>query len=259
MKISLIIPVYNSSQIMNELNNRIHKVFVNLKLIDNFELILVNDCSNDDSWDKIKNLASTFPYIKGINLSKNFGQHNAIMAGLNNCNGEKIITLDDDLQHSPEFFPDILDKLDDFDVCYTYYRNRQHQKWKTIVSNINNILSSFLLDKSLNIYLSSFRGFRRSVATKIIDFKDPDIYLDGLILKSTNKIAMITINHSARLKGDSNYTFKKLLILWSDMVLNFSFYPFRSSSVIGVLLKIIVKLFRKKRRVQYEILEKTFT
>jgi|TARA_B110000914_G_scaffold212267_1_gene213055 glycosyltransferase involved in cell wall biosynthesis len=258
MKLSLIIPVYNAGEIINELNSRILKVITDLNLINSFELIFINDSSVDNSWDQIKSLSFKFSYIKGINLSKNFGQHNAIMAGLNNCSGEKIITLDDDLQHPPEFFSNILSQLEDFDACYTYYRKRKHLKWKKIVSQINNIFSSFLLNKPLNIYLSSFRGFKKNIASEVVNFKRPSVYLDGLILKATKKITMITVDHDARLKGHSNYNFKKLLILWSTMVLNFSFYPFRTASLFGIILRFFVKLFIKKNKLQYEILEKTF-
>jgi glycosyltransferase involved in cell wall biosynthesis len=104
MKISVIVPVYNSSQILSELNRRVFNSIDKMGLSKKFEFLLINDCSSDNSWELIKNLSYKYSYIKGINLSQNFGQHNAIMAGLNNCTGEKIITLDDDLQHPPEFF-----------------------------------------------------------------------------------------------------------------------------------------------------------
>ena len=156
MKISVIVPVYNSSQILSELNRRVFNSIDKMGFSKEFEFLLVNDYSSDSSWEIIKNLSSKYTYIKGINLSQNFGQHNAIMAGLNNCTGEKIITLDDDLQHPPEFFSNILEELKNSDVCYTYYKNRQHIKWKKIVSRINNIVSSFLLNKPFHIYMSSF-------------------------------------------------------------------------------------------------------
>jgi undecaprenyl-phosphate 4-deoxy-4-formamido-L-arabinose transferase len=259
MKLSVIIPVYNSSEILNELHLRINKVISETKLENNFEILMINDCSKDDSWKIIKNLSSKYSYIKGINLSRNFGQHGAIMAGLNYCNGEKIITLDDDLQHPPEFFPNILEKLDNFDVCYTYYDNRQHIRWKRLVSYINNIVSSFLLNKPFYIYMSSFRGLKKNVIENMIKNKGPNVYLDSLILKSTKKIGMITVKHYARKKGESNYTFKKLLMLWSNMVLNFSFYPLRITSVFGSILKFLIKFLRKNTDLkQYEISEKTF-
>ena len=182
------------------------------------------------------------------------------MAGLNNCEGECVITMDDDLQHPPEFFFNILEKLKEFDVCYTYYKNRKHVKWKKIVSKINNIVSSFLLNKQLNIYMSSYRGIKRDVVKKIIINEDANVYLDSFIIKTTKNIGMITVDHFARKKGESNYTLNKLLILWSNMVLNFSFYPLRIASLLGSVLKIIVKILRigNSNKVQFEIIEKTF-
>ncbi len=104
MKLSIIVPVYNSADILEDLCQRINKVLVEIKYDKITELILVNDSSSDKSWDKIFELSSKYSYIIGINLSENFGQHNALMAGFNNSKGEHIITLDDDLQHPPEYF-----------------------------------------------------------------------------------------------------------------------------------------------------------
>ena len=256
MEVSIIIPVYNSALMLEELVRRIKTTMNNLNFINNYELLLINDSSADDSWKTIVRLIQEFSFIKGINLSDNFGQHSAIMAGLNNCNGKYIITIDDDLQHPPEFFPDILEKLKSKDVCYTNYRNRKHTGWKKFVSNINNIVSSFILGKPLEIYMSSYRGMTNKIKNNIIQFKKPDVYIDGLIINSTKNIGMITIEHHARKFGESNYNLRKLSILWSNMILNFSFLPFRTISIIGMLLKIIIKLIRKKNnKKQFEILE----
>lgn len=258
MKLSIIVPVYNSSDILNELHRRILKTVTKMNLVNDFELILINDFSVDESWKNIRILSNRYKYIKGINLTENFGQHNALMAGFNHAKGDYIITLDDDLQHPPESFPKIVDKLENFDVCYTYYKNRQHVYWKKAVSYINNVVSSFLLNKSLKIYMSSFRGLKKNVVAEIIKFKNPDVYLDGLIIRSTKKIGMITVEHHARLSGDSNYDLRKLLILWSNMLLNFKFFPLRFASFPGSILKFIIKIFRKKnKKLQYRILEKT--
>ena len=258
MKLSIIIPVYNSSEILDELNQKIIKVMEKIKLINNFELFLINDYSKDNSWEKIKKMSKKFPFIRGLNLKKNYGQHNALMAGMNHCNGDYIITMDDDLQHPPEFIPDILKKLELCDVCYTNYRNRKHIGWKKLVSKLNNLVSSFLLNKPLKIYMSSFRGLRKEIITNIIKFKKPDVYIDGLIINETKRIEMITVDHHSRKSGQSNYTFKKLLILWSNMMLNYSFLPIRISSIFGIFLKLLIILFRKKNTDnQFEILEKT--
>ncbi len=256
MKVSIIVPVYNSSSMLEELVQRVNKTMNNLEFQNDYELLLINDSSKDNSWKTIARLIEQFSFIKGINLTENFGQHNAIMAGLNNCTGEYIITIDDDLQHPPEFISDILDKLKTNDVCYTNYRNRKHIGWKKFVSNLNNIISSFILNKSLRIYMSSYRGMISKIKLKIIQFKNPNVYIDGLIINSTKNIGMISVNHHARKYGESNYNLKKLLILWSNMILNFSFFPFRTASIFGITLKFVIKLIRKKNtKKQFEILE----
>ncbi len=257
-KVSIIIPVYNSFEILDELNQRILKTFENINLSESFEVIMINDFSKDKSWEKIEHLSSKYNYIKGIKLSENFGQHNAIMAGLNNCNGEYVITIDDDLQHPPEFFPEIIKKLDNSDVCYTNYRNRKHNSWKKTISIINNIVSSFLLNKPLNIYMSSFRGLKRNIVLEIIKFKKPNVYIDGIIIGATKNIGMITVDHDERKSGKSNYDLRKLFILWSNMIIDLKFYPIRFSSVFGLILKFFVILFRnKENKPQYKISEYT--
>jgi len=256
MKISIIIPVYNSEQILEELIERINNVLKQIYLKESSEIIMVNDFSIDGSWEKIKDLSKKNSNIKGLNLTENFGQHNALLAGLHLCSGDNIITLDDDLQHPPEFFPDILEKLKEHEVCYTNYKNRKHLTWKKIVSKINNVVSSFLLNKPLNVYMSSFRGLNRKIVLEIIKFKKPNVYLDGLIIESTKNIGMITVDHHARKKGESNYTFQKLLVLWSNMIMNFSFLPLRPASLVGICLKFLIKLFRRdNKKKQFEILE----
>jgi polyisoprenyl-phosphate glycosyltransferase len=256
MKVSIIVPVYNSSSMLEELTQRVNKTMNSLNFENNYELLLINDASKDNSWETIVRLIEQFSFIKGINLTENFGQHNAIMAGLNNCTGEYIITIDDDLQHPPEFILHILDKLKTNDICYTNYKNRKHLGWKKFVSNLNNIISSFILNKPLRIYMSSYRGIKSRIKFKIIQFKNPDVYVDGLIINSTKNIGMISVNHHERKYGKSNYNLKKLLILWSNMILNFSFFPFRTASVLGIVLKFVIKLIRKKNtKKQFEISE----
>ncbi len=257
IKVSIIVPVYNSFKILDELNQRIFEIMQKLGFLEKFELIMINDFSKDESWKKIKELSAKFNYIKGINLSENFGQHNAIMAGFNNCLGENVITIDDDLQHPPEYLPDIIKQLDKFDVCYTNYRNRKHSFWKKFLSQINNIVSSFLLGKPLKIYMSSFRGLKRSIVLEIIKSKKSNIYIDGIIIKVTDKIAMITVDHNDRKSGKSNYNLSKLLILWSNMIIDLKFTPLRFSSLLIIILKFFTFLLRKKNiKPQFKIDEK---
>ena len=260
MDISIIIPVFNSQIILPKLIENIifyiKKDFTNAK----YEIILVNDFSDDDSWESITYLCKKFKTIKGINLAKNYGQHNAIMAGLNFSKGSKIITIDDDFQHPPSALNIFLHQLDEFDACYTYYLNRKHNFWKKIASNLNNLISSFLLNKPLKIYMSSYRGFTRNIANEVIKYKKNNVYLDCLILKNTKKITMINVEHGNRHSGKSNYNLKKLLILWADMVLSSEIMPLRFNSFIVLFFKFLIKIAKigNDNKEQYNIIGKTF-
>lgn len=257
--LSIIVPVFNSQNILPKLVNSIFFTLKKKKII--FEIFLINDCSVDNSWETIKSLSINFKFIKGINLSRNFGQHNAIMAGFNECNGKNIITIDDDLQHSPNNIIDIYHQLfKGFDVCYVNYLERKHEKWKIFFSYISNIISSFLLKKPLKIYCSSYKGFKRSILYEIIKYKKFNVYVDGLILKATRNISMISVPHYSRLEGNSNYNFLKLLNLWCNMAENFPTKPLRLATFVGYILKIIIILFKKKsiHKKQYIIVNKTY-
>lgn len=257
---SIVIPVYNSEKILPKLIDSVI-FYLNKDLSEfKYEIILINDFSSDKSWEVIKELSEKLINLKGLNLSENSGQHNAIMAGLNIASGEKIITMDDDFQHHPSNLISFFNKLDECDACYTYYKNRKHNFWKKYCSQINNLVSSFLLDKPIYIYMSSFRGLKRKVLLEIIKYKKKDVYLDYLILKNTKNIRMISVEHHERLEGNSNYNLKKLLILWSSMVLCADIFPIRLKSFFILFFKIVAKLLvkSKKNSDQFKVLEKTF-
>ena len=161
MQLSIIIPVYNSAKIIPLLVKKI-KNNINKK-IKKYELILINDSSIDNSWNTILKMSKRNKFIKGINLKNNFGQHTAIFVGLKFANGSKIITMDDDLQHSPKFILKIYDALNKYDLCYSIYSKRQYGLIKKFISYLNNLFSSILFNKSTKIYLSSYRGFNVKV------------------------------------------------------------------------------------------------
>ena len=168
------------------------------------------------------------------------------MAGLKECSGEKIITMDDDLQHPPQSIKNLVDELDkNFDVSYTKYLNRQHPFWKKIVSWLNNLVSSFLLNKPYHIYLSSFRAFKKNIAKEILNYEGSSIYLDSLILKATRNISIIPVEHKERPHGFSNYSFRKLLLLWSDMIVDLKIYPVRFSSIFIITILPFIIIIRK--------------
>ena len=260
MKLSIIIPVYNSSKIIEKLVNDI-RYYLYKKFSNKFEIIFVNDCSIDNSWSAIKKLSKKHSFIKGINLKKNIGQHAAIYVGLKFSKGEKIVVMDDDLQHPPSSIITIYNKLSNFDTCYTFYIKRKHIFWKILISNINNFFSSFIFNKPFKIYLSSFKGFTSEVKNKIILKKTQNIFLDSLILKYSKNITSIKIIHKRRFKGDSNYSIKRLFNLWFDMIENFHFYPLRFGSFVGIIAFSFIKIFRIfkiKKKFSYKIQNKTF-
>jgi len=263
MELSIIIPVYNSANILPEL---VKQIEYNLKdKISSFELFLVNDCINDNSWYVIKELSSNKSFIKGLNLKENYGQHNSIMAGLNECEGDYVILMDDDLQHPPSKINDIyLELKKNFDVCYVNYIRRKHKKWKIFLSKANNILSSFIFQKKpLHVYTSSFKGFNKKISKKIIEYKKKEVFLDWLILNYTQNISIIDVEHFKRHEGKTTYNLKNLLFLWSNMVSIVPILPLRFSSPFLFLLKLFLKIFfhrflKKKTNEQFSISEYTY-
>ena len=260
MKLSIIIPVYNSSKILEkliaEINSNLSKKFEK-----DYEIILVNDSSKDNSWVIIKKISKEFRFVKGIDLNENVGQHGAIFVGLKHSTGNKIIIMDDDLQHPPQSLISIYDKLDLYDACYTLYLKRKHIYWKIFVSNVTNFFSSFIFDKPFKIYTSSMKGIRSDVKNKFVNQNPKIPFIDSLILKEAKNITNIEVNHQERFEGKSNYDIKKLFILWFDMIENYHFYPLRFGSIVGLISFCIVKLLRifsTKKSFSFEIKEKTF-
>lgn len=235
--LSIVIPVYRSASILPKLVEAIAVEMHEEHLFDSFELILVNDCSPDNSWHVIRKLAEANAFIKGITLRRNVGQHNAIMAGLHHASGEYIVLMDDDLQHPPSAIADILRALSDgYDVCYTHYLNRQHAAWKKLGSWFNDRMATLLLGKPKGLYLSSFKGLRREIVDEIVQYDGPYTYIDGLILDVTRSITTVDIEHQARFEGESNYTFARLLSLWMKMATSFSVFPLRLATYAGFAL-----------------------
>ena len=245
MILSIVIPVYNSENILDDLINQISlEIKKKTNLLKDFEIILVNDNSLDNSWNKIKEIANNQKNIIGINLSKNFGQHNALMAGIKNSKGDFLITMDDDLQHPPSYIIDIINKLSEgFDVCYTKYQNNKYSFLKKLGSAINDRVANIVLGKPKNIYLSSYRGIKKNVINELKKFDGPYVYLDGIILNVTNNIGSIDIQHNKRLKGNSGYSFKKLFSLWLKVFTNSSIFPLRMASVTGFIITLISLFF----------------
>ena len=265
MKLSIIIPVYNSSSIISILVDNIKEEIAKIQNISSYQIILVNDCSDDNSWSEIFKICNNEQFVIGINLMKNYGQHNAIMAGLNFVNGEIIILMDDDLQHDPIYILNLISEIrNGYDICYTNYINRKHDLYKIMLSEISNFLSSIIINKPFSLYLSSFKCINSKIKNKLIKVKDPNIYIDGYMLNFTRNITSINIEHKERHSGKSTYNLKKLIKLWINLILGRSIKSLSFSSITLFLIKIILlpiiikRFFYKKLYLQFQINKKTF-
>jgi len=235
--VSVVVPVYRSAEILPRLAEETERVLVAAGHEGRMELILVCDASPDDSWQVIQQLAMVMPWVHGVLLRKNAGQHNATMAGLARARGSRIVVMDDDLQHPPSAIPMLLAELDrGYDVCYTRYRNRQHALWKRVGSKLNDIVATLLLKKPRGLYLSSFKAMDRAIVREIVKYDGPYAYLDGLILDVTRRMAVVEIDHAPRASGAGNYNLRRSVSLWLKMATSFSVYPLRLILAVGSLL-----------------------
>lgn len=236
-EVSIVVPVYRSEGILPLLVTQVHAAMQAGGVSDCFELILVNDASPDGSWQVIQGLVAQHPFLKGLCLARNFGQHNATMAGLNHASGDIVVIMDDDLQHPPQTIMSLVTGVrDGFDVCYTRYVNRKHVAWKRLGSRFNDAVAAFLLNKPRGLYLSSFKALHRRVVREIIRYDGPYAYVDGLILDITSNITSVPIEHQARHEGKGNYGLRRSFSLWLKMATSFSIMPLRIASFTGIVL-----------------------
>ena len=236
-KLSIVVPVYRSANILPTLVEQVQEALAGEGLSGDFELVLVHDAGPDNSWQVIQALAAEHDFIRGINLRKNVGQHNATIAGLNHARGRIVAIMDDDLQHPPTALGDMIRALEaGHDVCYTRYINRQHARWKQAGSRFNDLVATLLLGKPRGLYLSSFKAMRREIVDEIIKYDGPYTYIDGLILDVTRSITSVDVAHQPRLEGESNYNFRQLFSLWLKMATSFSILPLRFATYMGFFL-----------------------
>ncbi len=235
LALSVVIPVYNGADSIGELVEALQS----LDVPGGHEIVLVNDCSPDSSLEECRRLQgkATLP-ITVVNLARNFGEHNAVMAGLREARGAHVITMDDDLQNPPGEILRLLEHAQKTgkDVIYTYYAKKQHSAWRNLGSRFANRFANFVLDKPKDLYLSSFRCINAFVVDQVTRYEGPFPYIDGLILQATQSIGTLAVEHLPRHAGRSNYTLTRLTRLWLAMAVNFSVMPLRIATVTGFAL-----------------------
>jgi undecaprenyl-phosphate 4-deoxy-4-formamido-L-arabinose transferase len=230
--LSIVIPVYNGADSIGELVNALEA----LEVPGGHEIILVNDASPDSSLIECRRLQARAKVpITLVDLARNFGEHNAVMAGLREASGAHIITMDDDLQNPPGEILRLLDyaQKSGKDVIYTHYAKKQHAAWRNLGSRFANWCADKVLDKPKGLYLSSFRCISAFAARQVTQYRGPFPYVDGLILQATQSIGTLEVEHLPRLAGRSNYTLSRLLRLWTSMFINFSVMPLRIATFTG--------------------------
>lgn len=233
MKISFVIPCYKSASTIGSVVEQIQNT---IDIHDECDIILVNDSSPDNTFQVIRDLCKKWNNIIGVNLSRNFGQHAALMAGFKYVTGEVVVCLDDDGQTPPEEAYKLINGLDEkTDVVYAEYENKKHSWFRNFGSKINAKMTEYLIGKPKNLYVSSYFAVKRYIIDEIIKYENPYPYVIGLILRSTKNIKNVKVCHRDRIVGESGYSLRKLLRLWINGFTAFSVKPLRIATGLGLL------------------------
>jgi undecaprenyl-phosphate 4-deoxy-4-formamido-L-arabinose transferase len=230
--LSVVIPVYRSETILPELVRRLDAVLP--AIADRFELILVNDCSPDRSWNVISDLTERYSWIRAINLMRNYGQHNALLCGIRAVRYDVVITMDDDLQHPPEEIPKLLAKLaEGYDVVYGTPEHERHGFGRDVASWMSKIALQNVMGAEIARKVSAFRAFRAEVARAFAHYAGAFVSIDVLLTWGTNRFCLTPVRHEPRKEGVSGYTFRKLVTHAMNMMTGFTTLPLQFASMVG--------------------------
>lgn len=255
-KISFVIPCYCSAKTLPAVVGEIRESMRTLKDQYTHEIILVNDCSPDNTYDIICSMAENGDDIIGLDLAKNFGQHAALMAGYHCATGEIVVSLDDDGQTPADEVWKLLEKIEDgYDVVYASYANKQHSGFRNWGSRVNGLMTEIMLGKPKELYITSYFAMQSYVKEEMLRYDQCYPYVIGLVLRTTKHICNVEVQHRARKEGNSGYTIQKLLSLWMNGFTSFSVKPLRIATIFGAgtacvgfiyLLYILCAYFLKK-------------
>jgi glycosyltransferase involved in cell wall biosynthesis len=232
MLLSVVIPVYHGAITIVQL---VENVQEQLRAYD-FEIILINDGSKDDSEKVCLGLSEQFQNITFLSLRKNFGEFNAVMCGLNHTKGDYSVIIDDDFQNPPSEIIKLLETAQkgNFDVVYGQYDDKKHTNFRNFGSWMVNQITTSLFNKPADLYLSSFKIIHKDVVKEICKYEGPYPYIDGLIFNVTDNVGKVTVLHNDRNHGESNYNFKRLASLFLNIIFGYSLLPVRLALFLGL-------------------------
>lgn len=238
-KISFVIPCYNSAKTIEGVVEEIRETMENLEQYI-YEVVLVNDCSPDETFQVIRKICQSQSHIYGLDLAKNFGQHGALMAGFHQVSGDIIVCLDDDGQTPASEVGKLLQKIEaGDDVVYASYAHKKHSLFRNFGTYMNEKMAEFLLGKPRELFVSSYFAARRFVIEEIMKYENAYPYVIGLVLRTTKRISNVEVDHRERQIGQSGYNFKKLLALWFNGFTAFSTKPLRIATISGSLFALV--------------------
>ena len=232
--ISVVVPVYNSQSTLPTLIARLEPMLASLT--NRYEVVLVNDGSRDQSWVAIQKLADHHGWVRGINLMRNYGQHNALLCGVRAARFDTIVTMDDDLEHPPEEMCKLLAKLEEgFDVVYGFPERQQHGLLRDLASELTKLALRGSMGAETARHISAFRVFRAKAREAFADYHSPFVSIDVVLTWATTRFAAIQVRHDSRLAGVSNYTFRKLFTHAMNLMTGFSTLPLQAANLLGLL------------------------
>ncbi len=237
-KISIVIPCYRSAKMIEKVVDAIVETTLQ-RMEYEYEIVLVNDGSPDNTWEVISNLAKNNSIITAVNFSKNFGQHNAMMAGYRQTTGDYILGMDDDGENDPKLMFQLIDKLSEGYDCVVAEYEEQKTGFRNFGTMLNNLMAETMLDKPKDITLTSYYVVRRFVIDQVIQYDNAYPYIAGLLLQATKNWGKVLIKRGERLEGQSGYNLKKLLLLWVNGFTAFSVKPLRVATCAGMLFSFI--------------------
>lgn len=256
-RLSIVIPVYNSQDSLPNLLQRLSDILPSL--CDEHEIILVNDGSRDRSWEVITELIRLYPHVHGINMMRNYGQHNALLCGIRAAQYDITVTMDDDLQNPPEELRKLIDRLDEgYDVVYGTPQQEQHGLWRDLASQVTKLALQTAMGVDVARNVSAFRIFRTHVRDAFARYQSPYVSIDVLLTWATTRFSAVQVRHDRREIGVSNYSFRKLVTHALNMMTGFSTLPLQVATWVGfvftlfglgILALVVVRYFLGDGRV----------